>query len=322
MTTFNTIPRLTIGEPDEPDRKQGILDFARGQRVGGEKLVEGDGVIASLRRFLSVAVATTQPLVDQLRQLARDEAAMIATYEAQLADVPAPTYQARRLVASTFDPQRQELDAQLRAKMAPLVDGAQRQATALYKKWSLDLRECRDINASATQIAQAGVVIAQVSQPKLRFETLIEIAWNAVLNFDTFTAVAIRPTLDLWRSDERYQSMVGSNAIGDSSVDPLAEILRAIDLIRTTAENHAARIVRAVVPRLMADIDVVQSTITSPPYGWLGRADFTGSINEQRRPDGRLVVTPELDPVSGDPPARVLDDPDQQFTEPPFPVIY
>lgn len=309
MATFNTTPRLSLVGPSDDDPKQRLVDYAKGQRERGEQMVAASSTLKSLRRINQQLVAQTQPIVSQLRDLRADATKPL--------DGQMMTPNAREI-------RRRELVEQLSKASTAVTDHARGWERSLLSDFNATrLREWGDLTPTPEQSAKVSVTLTQIMNPRLRPDTLTQLCWDAVLNFDTATALAIRPSVEAYADHPQYQAYGDAMARANDGVDPLTEVLRAIDLMRTTDANHAARIVRQILPRVHDNIDTMAATIAAEPYGWLDRGDFSGSLNHQRRPDGRLVLTPELDPLSGDPPTRVIDDPEwYEFDQPPFPVIH
>lgn len=304
MTT--NLRLLLTASPGEPDPKQRVLDYARGQRKKGEEAVAASSTLRSMRQFLRVAASETRAVAQILRNVAADEQ--------QLSDL-------QKLTPAGRAEQRAQALADRDAKLRPLVEQFQRQrADVLASYPKTELPTLSDLTLTTEQLTKITTLSLQAQH--MRPEAFVERAWRAIHSFDTPTAVALRDFAEMFRDDPRYQRDALKRVTGDA--DPLGAVLRGIDMIRTTWEHHAARIVREVVPRLTGNVEAVVAMFGEDPDGWPGAdQSLSGRLATARRADGRLAVFPELDPLDGDAPSHVLDDPAwyaENDRQPPFPV--
>lgn len=297
--------REAIGDAaEDPDAERRLLDHARTQREQGERAVAASAALESMRQIKRELVAATQPIADRLHGIEADE---IRPLPEQL------------MTISARGAEREQLVGQLVEKVSEAMKGFRKRGAEVLASYpKTELPELRDLKITAEQsnTLQAIISIAPYQQPA----DFLKTCWNAALALDAPTCVALLNLARSFKDDQRYHFERQDQPI--SGGDPLSVAIEAMELVRITWENHAARIAREIVPRLHAQAEMVAQQITSPPYGW---TDLLSA--RLYRHDGRHSMTPDLAPLDGEPQAiqalvPPLDDPEwYEHKRSPFPVI-
>jgi hypothetical protein len=297
--------QVAIGDAaTDEDAKNRLLAHARKQREQGERAVAASAALAAMQRVKVELVERTRGFVSKIRAVAEDEARE-------------PGLQ---LLTPRFaGEEREQAVGQLVETVTAIMTAFREQERKLLASYpKVDPPELRDLKVSPEEASTLAVLLAQA--PLVRPADFLRTCWNAALALDGVTCVALLPVARSFRDDPRYQLVTGDQPIRGG--DPLAVVVEALELVRVTWENHAARIVRKLVPRLHAQAETVAQQIASPPYGW------TGLMSARLyRPDGRHALTPDLDPLPGEPTPDAalvppLDDPDWEvYDKSPYPVV-